>query len=236
MARAAQSAQRALARSHVAAFGAVALLHALLLACLTSQFVNWSRERAASPVIEAWLTLVSTAQDERAALQELAAAREVDAPRFARPNVASRRRDSDRAKLPAPSVAREPSAAAAAIDWFALTESAAAHALSAEETRSRQARAFDPKRVPGLAEGPKWVRAPPRFRWSHARTNRIERTEDGATIVWLNDRCILVNFVMPFCAVGEIPTHGDLFKDLQRSVEFGDWNDDLAERRANIPP
>jgi hypothetical protein len=38
---------------------------------------------------------------------------------------------------------------------------------------------------------------------------------------------------LPLCAVGKIPAHGDLFKDLKLVAELGDWNDDSAERRAD---
>jgi len=57
------------------------------------------------------------------------------------------------------------------------------------------------------------------FGWSHSRINRIEQTEDGATLFWISDRCFLVNFQFPMCKFGDIPANGDLFKGME------EWKD-----------
>jgi hypothetical protein len=59
--------------------------------------------------------------------------------------------------------------------------------------------------------------------WSHASTHRIERAEDGTIIVWINDRCFLVGFLIPVCAIGEIKARGDLFDGMRDpEAEQGD--------------
>jgi hypothetical protein len=53
------------------------------------------------------------------------------------------------------------------------------------------------------------------FRWSR-KAQRIQTTADGLTLFFINDRCVLVNFLIPACAVGSIEARGDLFKDMKR--------------------
>jgi len=56
----------------------------------------------------------------------------------------------------------------------------------------------------------------PNFRWSRTATDRLGTTEDGMTYFRLNDRCVLVNFLLPGCVIGKIEPKGDLFKDMKR--------------------
>jgi hypothetical protein len=55
---------------------------------------------------------------------------------------------------------------------------------------------------------------PPEFQWDHAHTHRIE-SEDGMPIVWINDHCVLVMFIIPLCNFGHDEPKGDLFKHMR---------------------
>jgi hypothetical protein len=62
---------------------------------------------------------------------------------------------------------------------------------------------------------------PPRkkqpFGWSHSHIKRIEKVE-GAYLLWLSDRCALVNFIIPACKVGKKPARGDLFDRMEEAL------------------
>ena len=53
----------------------------------------------------------------------------------------------------------------------------------------------------------------PDYAWSKARTRRIEKV-DGVTILRPTERCVLVNFHLPVCALGKEEPRGDMFKDM----------------------
>jgi hypothetical protein len=57
-------------------------------------------------------------------------------------------------------------------------------------------------------------RKKPSFGWSHSHLKRIEKVE-GAYLLWLSDRCALVNFIIPACKVGKMPARGDLFDGME---------------------
>lgn len=122
--------------------------------------------------------------------------------------------------------AAPPASTAITIDrWFDSATDAAAAQAHADETRDRQAGSMGRGAIAArsLAEAPK--KPGPDFAWSKAHTRRIERTEDGATILRLNERCVLVNFLLPVCALGKEEARGDLFKDMNKAPELGDWKD-----------
>jgi hypothetical protein len=215
-------------RVRAATILAVVAAHVGLLATLALQ--RQARERSLETFSTVWLALT----DEPATQTATTSAAE------RRPR--ERERAAQRSQTRGPTVRADvlpnvrPATADAspiASDWYGAIDASVASTIAAANDRARRDRAFEPKRTPGLAEPPRWARPPPHFRWSRSRTQRIERGEDGTTILWLNDRCVLVNFILPLCAVGKIPAHGDLFKDLKLVAELGDWNDDSAERRAD---
>jgi hypothetical protein len=219
---------------------AIVAVHVGLLALLASH--RQTRERPLESFSAVWLSLSGdpardfSRTDIEPTLETATAASTSESRRPARDGGEPRARERDaavRAEVPADAPAVASGTTLGATDWYGAIDTSVAATISGANDRARRYRAFEPKRTPGLAEPPRWVRPPPHFRWSRSRTQRIERGEDGTTIVWLNDRCVLVNFVMPFCAVGKIPAHGDLFKDLKRAAELGDWIDDSAERRAD---
>jgi hypothetical protein len=191
----------------------------------------WHSNRAAvrhADLPDAWLTwLEATPTPEAESLPQANDSREAPVLRSVQ------RSSAPRSIAPLPETREVPTAA---IDWRAAAGEAAARVLEAEGEARKLARAFEPKRTPGLAEQPIAPRPPPHFRWSEAHTERLRRDENGNTILRINERCVIVNFLLPACAIGEIPTYDDLFKDMNRSAEFGDWNDDSATRRDNMPP
>jgi hypothetical protein len=59
---------------------------------------------------------------------------------------------------------------------------------------------------------------PPGIPWAHPR---VEYTEGGLPIIWVNDHCVVVPMMMflMFCKVGHIEANGDLFKHMQEPRE-----------------
>lgn len=137
-------------------------------------------------------------------------------------------RRSTPALAPRPSFlpAAPPASTAITIDgWYDSAADAAAAQALAEEARDRQSASMGPAAIAArsLAEAPK--KPGPDYAWSKAHTRRIERTEDGATILRLSERCVLVNFLLPICALQKEKARGDMFKDMNQEPELGDWKD-----------
>lgn len=123
-------------------------------------------------------------------------------------------------ELPAPA-----STAITVHDWYDSAKSAAQAEVLAGEDRARRAASMGRAAIDArsLAEAPE--KRGPEFTWSKAHTQRIERTEDGATILRLTERCVLVNFVLPFCHLAKEKPRGDLFDGMKEPPEMGDWKD-----------
>jgi hypothetical protein len=99
------------------------------------------------------------------------------------------------------------------MDWTRAARLAAARAVAESGHNSSGA---------GPNARPPAAKPSQTFSWSHANTHRIERAEDGTVILWLNERCFLVGFLIPVCAVGEIKPRGDLFNGMRDPKEIGD--------------
>jgi len=110
-------------------------------------------------------------------------------------------------------------------DWYRSATAAAEARVLAEEDRARRAASMGQAAIDArsLAEAPS--KRGPDFAWSKARTQRIERTRDGATILRLTERCVLVNFILPFCHLEKEKPRGDLFDGMEQPPEMGDWKD-----------
>lgn len=146
-------------------------------------------------------------------------------PSPARP--AAARRESAPVLAPRPPAlpAAPPTSTAITIDrWYDSAADAAAAQARADEARERQAASMGRAAIEArsLAAAPR--KPGPDYAWSKAHTRRIEQV-DGATILRLTERCVLVNFLLPVCALGKEEPRGDLFKDMNREPEFGDWKD-----------
>jgi hypothetical protein len=106
-----------------------------------------------------------------------------------------------------------PSASGAGVDWSTELSAAADSTLKKEKQARDQLGVFTRKFL---------VEADPRnpgrttnrgFRWYEAGTHRID-TRGGIPVLHLNDRCVLVAFIIPACAIGHIEIHGDLFENM----------------------
>jgi hypothetical protein len=99
-------------------------------------------------------------------------------------------------------------------DWEHEAEIAAQNGVVAleQEKNYRNLSALSPEQLA-------WTKrnhmepVPPGIPWAHPR---IEYTEGGLPIVWVNDHCVVVPMLMlmMFCQVGHIEANGDLFKHM----------------------
>jgi hypothetical protein len=129
------------------------------------------------------------------------------------------RHDTQRLLSPPPPVAvdRPP----ASVDWAAEAEAAAKHQadLAATKPRASDQHGAGTDFNGGLGSDRE---RPAEFGWDHSHTHRIETLTGGGMLVWLNDRCVIILFPLPFggCGIGTIPVRGDLFghmRDAQKS-------------------
>jgi hypothetical protein len=103
-----------------------------------------------------------------------------------------------------------PAAPSPPIDWSAQLALGARAELDLEEQARKQLRAvtrrfeLDPDpRNPGRAPASS-------FRWYEAGIHHID-TRGSLPVLVLNDRCAMLMFIVPFCRIGHIEIHGDLF-------------------------
>jgi hypothetical protein len=104
-----------------------------------------------------------------------------------------------------------PAAPGAQVDWRAALPGAAATEIDQQKRLSEQVRAVT--RRYAVEDDPRDSHPGPTssFRWYEAGTHRID-TRSWIPVLHLNDRCVLVIFIMPACAIGHIESHGDLFE------------------------
>lgn len=108
---------------------------------------------------------------------------------------------------PTPDPSLEPPKLPPTVNWDEEARRAAA-AITGSREEHRALGPAEEQSPRGLS-----YKEPKQFGWSHSRINRIER-QPGQTVVWINDRCAVVNFVLPFCFLGKMPVRGDLFEDM----------------------
>ena len=87
------------------------------------------------------------------------------------------------------------------------------------------AQELEAERIGKMCAGPHgtWASLPKRqqselkqFRWKPG-VDGLERDDRGNTLMRLNSRCVLVNFMFIGCALGaKPPAYGDLFKDMRK--------------------
>jgi hypothetical protein len=99
-------------------------------------------------------------------------------------------------------------------DWEHEAELAAHNGVAAADRESKY------RNLSGLSPDQlAWTKrnhmepVPPGIPWAHPR---IEYTEGGLPIIWVNDHCVVVPMMMflMFCKVGHIEANGDLFKHM----------------------
>lgn len=100
-------------------------------------------------------------------------------------------------------------------DWYGQLEGAADSTLESARRREGEASALtrkyrlEPNPQDPHATGTKG------FRWYDAGIHRID-TRGSIPVLHVNERCVLVAFIIPACAIGHIEVHGDLFDDALR--------------------
>ena len=135
------------------------------------------------------------------------------------------------ARVPMPKSPQEPTATTqpaepssqaitppAAPDWYAEARIAAKDQITSEAAGRNQPSPLAPHDFSGVTPGSTDVRRP-RFVWSHAATHRVENLPEGGFLLNINDRCAIavVIILIPFCRIGHIEAHGDLFDDMKMS-------------------
>lgn len=123
-----------------------------------------------------------------------------------------------------------PSASGAGVDWSTELSAAADSTLKKEKQARDQLHVFTRKfmveadpRNPGRTENRG-------FRWYEAGTHRID-TRGPIPVLHLNDRCVLVAFILPACAIGHIEIHGDLFRSMAAVLD----ENEAAARPNDVP-
>jgi hypothetical protein len=104
--------------------------------------------------------------------------------------------------IPSESEAQEGSNAPTAVPWVDWER-------EGKDAARREAEAHPLPALPPRKKDP--------FGWSHSHIKRIEKVE-GAYLLWLNDRCVLVNFIIPACKLGKRPARGDLFDGMEEEL------------------
>ena len=108
------------------------------------------------------------------------------------------------------------------IDWYAQLEGAASSSLEISEQRKRQLGALTRKYQDNPDSSIPAVTDRKGFRWYNGGVLRVD-THSSVPVLHLNDRCVLVAFLLPLCAIGHIEVHGDLF-------------DNAVKARTDLPP
>ncbi|HTY94256.1 MAG TPA: hypothetical protein VMC02_10235 [Steroidobacteraceae bacterium] len=106
----------------------------------------------------------------------------------------------------------------AGVDWSAQLGAAADATLRNEKAARDQLGALTRKFV--IEADPRDPgRAPLQdFRWYGAGIHRID-TRSPIPVLHVNDRCVLVLFIIPACAIGHIEIHDDLFRNEARALD-----------------
>jgi hypothetical protein len=106
----------------------------------------------------------------------------------------------------------------AAPDWRREMEIAANNQLETVDRQRRQPSVLAPhdfsKVKPGSTDDSR-----PEFAWDHSATHRVEEMPNGGLLININDRCAIAWVILPFpfCRIGRIPVHGDLFDHMKET-------------------
>jgi hypothetical protein len=100
-------------------------------------------------------------------------------------------------------------------DWAHEAELTAQNSVAADEREKSY------RDLSGLSPAQRsWIKqnhmepVRPGIPWKHPR---VEYTEGGLPIIWVNDQCVIVPLMamMMFCKIGRIEPNGDLFKHMR---------------------
>jgi hypothetical protein len=106
-----------------------------------------------------------------------------------------------------------PSASGAGVDWSTELSAAADATLKKQKQARDQLNVFTRKFMAEADPRNPGRTANRGFRWYEAGAHRID-TRGPIPVLHLNDRCVLVAFIIPACAIGHIEIHGDLFENM----------------------
>lgn len=120
-------------------------------------------------------------------------------------------------------------------DWQRSAKEAAAKVIADEEARKQRVAQIGRGRIDARTLAKPTPGKGPHFSWS-------KRTTDDPLVFRLNERCVLLMFLIPVCEIGEIKEDGQLFRDMNAKPVMGDWSDDarsneetMSERADNEP-
>jgi len=111
-----------------------------------------------------------------------------------------------------------PAPPGAAVDWSTELSAATDSTLKKEKHARDQLGVLTRKFV--VESDPRDPRrtANREFRWYDAGIHRID-TRSPIPVLHLNDRCVLIAFIFPACAIGHIEIHGDLFQNMATALD-----------------
>ncbi len=125
---------------------------------------------------------------------------------------------TERAASPQTQPPDNSSTPAAAPDWRHEMQIVANNQIETAERQRRQPSVLAPhdfsKVKPGSTDDSR-----PEFAWDHSATHRVEEMPQGGLLININDRCAIAWVILPFpfCRIGKIPAHADLFDHMKET-------------------
>lgn len=120
-------------------------------------------------------------------------------------------------------------------DWQRSAKEAAAKVIADEEARKQRVAQIGRGKIDARTLAKPVPEKGPHFSWS-------KRTTDDPLVFRLNERCVLLMFMIPVCQVGEIKDDSQLFRDMNAKPVMGEWSTDsrsneetMSERAGNEP-
>ena len=108
------------------------------------------------------------------------------------------------------------------IDWAEEATTAVSQEIHRGELAAQQRDALSPKRSSAFSS----AQPLSKFHWDYASTHRIEPLGPSGTAIHLNDKCVIVIFLVPMigCAIDDMPARGDLFEHMRDKAAEAEWS------------
>ena len=204
----------------VAAIVVVLIIHGVFLLLFAAHRNRLPGEEQA-PSITFFVPLAEVVTQPEGALKSATTARAAHPARSKRTARAAKSPDGTAGAAPQPPAnsITEP----ALPDWRHEMQIAANNEIEAEARRRQSPSLLAPHDFSGV-KGGSTDDTKPRFAWDHAATHRVEEIPTGGLLININDRCAIawVIFPFPFCRIGKIQSHGDLFGRMKDAPALGD--------------